>query len=93
MPSNCIARTRWRLTSHALWLCLATAAGAQTTPPPTEPLPEPASSNPTTAAANPAGTATDTPMAEPAADARPSLDYEPSETISEDKSVSFPVDI
>jgi len=28
-----------------------------------------------------------------ASDARPSLDYEPSESISEDRSVSFPVDI
>lgn len=32
-------------------------------------------------------------MPAPPADARPSLDYEPSETISEDKSVSFPIDI
>ncbi|MEE4203856.1 MAG: hypothetical protein V2I45_09505 [Halieaceae bacterium] len=32
-------------------------------------------------------------MQPPAADARPSLDYEPTESISEDLSVSFPVDI
>jgi hypothetical protein len=35
----------------------------------------------------------DEPRLELPANAKPSLDYEPSETISEDSSVSFPVDI
>jgi len=97
MPNNGLATSGRQIAALPLLLGLLLIVGpvlAQqepTDPTPTAPPGVSADTDEASQAADKEAAAAD--MEAPAADARPSLDYEPTESISEDLSVSFPVDI
>lgn len=93
-PAGFLERTTQRGLLCLLLIAAPVFAQQQTADPkPSEPEAAAAENAETATAAEATQQPPEADMEAPAADARPSLDYEPTEAISEDLSVSFPVDI